>query len=66
MLTKGYLITEKSGELKKTLLTCKKRVLDLRGPKKSVAISKILDGLKITPSRSQKDLKGARIKTFEV
>ena len=35
MLTKGYLITDKSGEMKKSLLTCKKRVLDLRGPKKN-------------------------------
>ena len=33
MLTKGYLITDKSGEMKKSLLTCKKRVLDLRGLK---------------------------------
>ena len=35
MPTKGYLITDKSGEMKKSLLTCKKRVLDLRGPKKN-------------------------------
>ena len=35
MPTKGYLITDNSGELKKTLLTSKKRVLDFRGPKKN-------------------------------
>jgi hypothetical protein len=40
--------------------------LHLRGLKKTVAISKNLDGLTITPSRSEKDLKGARNKTFEV
>jgi hypothetical protein len=34
MPTKGYLITDNSGELKKTLLTSKKRVLDFRGPEK--------------------------------
>jgi hypothetical protein len=58
MLTKGYLITDKSGEMKKSLLTSNKRGLDLRGLKKTVAISKDLDGLNITPSRSEKDRKG--------
>ena len=52
MLTKGYLITDKLGEMKKSLLTSNKRVLDLRGLKKTVEDSKNLDGL--------------RIKTFEV
>jgi hypothetical protein len=47
MLTKGYLITDKSGEMKKSLLTSNKRGLDLRGLKKTVAISKDLDGLKL-------------------
>jgi hypothetical protein len=45
MLTKGYLITDKSGEMKKSLLTSNKRGLDLRGLEKTVAISKDLDGL---------------------
>ena len=58
MLTKGNLITDKSGEMKKSLLTSNKRGLDLRGLEKTVAISKNLDGLKTTPSRSEKDLKG--------
>jgi hypothetical protein len=42
---KGNLITDKSGEMKKSLLTSNKRGLDLRGLEKTVAISKDLDGL---------------------
>jgi hypothetical protein len=44
---KGNLITDKSGEMKKSLLTSNKRGLDLRGLEKTVAISKDLDGLKL-------------------
>ena len=47
MLTKGYLITDKSGEMKKSLLTSNKRGLDLRGLEKTVEVSKDLDGLKL-------------------
>jgi hypothetical protein len=60
MLTKGYLITDKSGEMKKSLLTSNKRGLDLRGLEKTVEVSKDLDGLNNIPSRSKKDLKGRR------
>ena len=68
MPTKGYLITDKSGEMKKSLLTCKKRVLDLRGPKKNrchfqkpgrfknktFALSKTAKVGGLKPSRSQR------------
>jgi hypothetical protein len=44
--------------MKKSLLPSNKRGLDLRGLKKTVEVSKDLDGLNNIPSRSKKDGKG--------
>ena len=66
MLTKGYLITYKSDELKKTLLASKKRVLYLRGPKKNRCHFQDPRRFKKRNLRGLEDRKGWRNKTFEV